>query len=77
MNRSPGRVTFVQMSSTSPAGLVDAFRREVVERGSTIGEVVVPYLVDPEPYVDLDTEHDFVIAEVVLGLLRKAQAGAR
>ena len=59
------------------AGLVDAFRREVVERGSTIGEVVVPYLVDPEPCVDLDTQHDFVIAEVVLGLLRKAQAGAR
>ena len=59
------------------AGLVDAFRREVVERGSTIGEVVVPYLVDPEPCVDLDTEHDFVIAEVVLGLLRRARAEAR
>ncbi len=59
------------------AGLVDAFRRVVVERGSTIGEHVVPYLVDPEPCVDLDTEHDFVIAEVVLGLLREARAGAR
>ena len=54
------------------AGLVDAIRREVIERGSTVGEVVVPYQVDPEPCVDLDTEHDFVIAEVVLGLLRRA-----
>ena len=54
------------------AGLVDAIRREVIERGSTVGEVVVPYPVDPEPCVDLDTEHDFVIAEVVLGLLRRA-----
>ncbi len=59
------------------AGLVDAFRREVVERGSTIGDVVVPYPVDREPCVDLDTDHDFVIAEVVLGLLQRRAAGAR
>ena len=54
------------------AGLVDAIKREIIERGSTIGDLVVPYPVDPEPCVDLDTEHDFVIAEVVLGLLRRA-----
>jgi len=54
-----------------PAGLVDAIRREVVERGSTMGELVVPYLVDPEPCVDLDTEHDFLVAEAILPLLRR------
>jgi hypothetical protein len=43
----------------------------VVERGSTVGEVVVPFLVDPRPCVDLDTEHDFVIAEAVLAELRR------
>jgi CMP-N-acetylneuraminic acid synthetase len=59
------------------AGLVDAIRRETIERGSTTGEVVVPYPVDREPCVDLDSEHDFVIAEVVLGLLRAAKAEAR
>lgn len=53
------------------AGLVDAIRREVIEGGSTVGQHVVPYPVDPEPCVDLDTEHDFVIAEVVLQVLRK------
>ena len=58
------------------AGLVDAIRREVIERGSTVGEVVVPYEVDPEPCVDLDTEHDFIIAEVVLALLRREKEGA-
>jgi hypothetical protein len=46
-------------------------RTEVVERGSTIGEHTVPYLVNPEPCVDLDTDHDFIIAEAVLGLLRQ------
>jgi CMP-N-acetylneuraminic acid synthetase len=54
-----------------PAGLVDAIRREVVERGSTMGELVVPYLVDPQPCVDLDTEHDFLVAEAILPLLRR------
>jgi CMP-N-acetylneuraminic acid synthetase len=54
-----------------PAGLIDAIRREVVERGSTVGEVVIPFLVDPRPCVDLDTEHDFVIAEAVLAQLRR------
>ena len=53
------------------AGLVDVMRTEVVERGSTIGEHTVPYLVNPEPCVDLDTDHDFIIAEAVLGLLRQ------
>jgi len=56
------------------AGLVDVIRTETVERGSTIGEVVVPYLVDPEPCVDLDTDHDFIIAEAVLSLLRREGA---
>jgi hypothetical protein len=49
-------------------------RTEVVERGSTIGDVVVPYLVSPEPCVDLDTDHDFIIAEAVLTLLRREGA---
>ena len=56
------------------AGLVDAIRREVVEAGSTVGEVVVPFLVEPTPCVDLDTEHDFAIAEAVLELLRREGA---
>ncbi len=54
-----------------PAGLVDAIRAEVIVAGSTVGEVVVPYCVDPDPCVDLDTERDFVIAEAVLELLRR------
>ena len=58
------------------AGLVDAIRREVIERGSTTGDLVVPYLVDPLPCVDLDTERDFVIAEAVLALLER-EAAAR
>ena len=56
------------------AGLVDAIRREVIERGSTVGEVVVPYPVDAEACVDLDTERDFVIAEGLLRLLRREGA---
>ena len=36
--------------------------------------LVVPYLVDPEPCVDLDTDHDFIIAEAVLSLLRREGA---
>jgi CMP-N,N'-diacetyllegionaminic acid synthase len=56
------------------AGLVDVMRTEVVERGSTIGEVTVPYLVNPEPCVDLDTDHDFIIAEAVLALLQREGA---
>ncbi len=57
-----------------PAGLVDAIRSEVVLAGSTVGRVVVPYIVDPDPCVDLDTERDFVIAEAVLALLRREGA---
>ena len=56
------------------AGLVDAIRTETVERGSTIGDRVVPYLVNAEPCVDLDTDHDFIIAEAVLTLLRREGA---
>jgi CMP-N-acetylneuraminic acid synthetase len=54
-----------------PAGLVDAIRSEVVVAGSTVGKLVVPYPVDPDPCVDLDTERDFAIAEAVLELLRR------
>jgi CMP-N-acetylneuraminic acid synthetase len=56
------------------AGLVDAIRTETVERGSTVGGIVVPYLVNPEPCVDLDNEHDFIIAEAVLALLQREGA---
>ena len=56
------------------AGLVDVIRTETVERGSTIGDHVVPYVVNPEPCVDLDTDHDFIIAEAVLALLRREGA---
>jgi CMP-N,N'-diacetyllegionaminic acid synthase len=52
-----------------PAGLVDAIRSEVVAAGSTVGKLVVPYFVDADRCVDLDTEHDFAVAEAVLGLL--------
>lgn len=56
------------------AGLVDAIRTEMIEAGSTVGGVVVPYLVNPEPCVDLDSEHDFIIAEAVLALLQREGA---
>ncbi len=56
------------------AGLVDVMRTEIVERGSTIGENVVPYLVNADLCVDLDTDHDFIIAEAVLALLRREGA---
>jgi CMP-N,N'-diacetyllegionaminic acid synthase len=51
------------------AGLVDAIRTETIEAGSTIGQATVPYLVNAEACVDLDTDHDFIIAEAVLTLL--------
>ena len=41
---------------------------------STIGEAVVPYLVNAVLCVDLDTDHDFIIAEAVLALLRREGA---
>jgi CMP-N-acetylneuraminic acid synthetase len=56
------------------AGLVDVIRADVVQRGSTIGETVVPYLVNADVCVDLDTDHDFIIAEAVLALLRREGA---
>src|SRR4051812_17115566 len=56
------------------AGLVDCIRTETAEAGSTIGETVVPYLVNADLCVDLDTDHDFIIAEAVLALLRREGA---
>jgi sialic acid synthase SpsE len=44
------------------------------EAGSTIGQHTVPYLVNAELCVDLDTDHDFIIAEAVLALLRREGA---
>ena len=69
-----GAVVIVS-SSLEPAywsaGLVDAIRTETVEAGSTIGQATVPYLVNAEACVDLDTDHDFIIAEAVLTLLQR------
>jgi CMP-N-acetylneuraminic acid synthetase len=53
------------------AGLVDVIRTETIEAGSTIGQTTVPYLVNAEVCVDLDTDHDFIIAEAVLTLLQR------
>ena len=47
------------------AGVVDVISRAVVEAGSTEGEWVIPYFVDPTRYVNLDSEHDFLIAELL------------
>jgi CMP-N-acetylneuraminic acid synthetase len=55
------------------AGVVDAVRTEVVEAGSTEGRTIIPYLVDSERYVNLDTVRDFEIAEVVLKRLRSTE----
>ena len=46
----------------------------VVDEHATIGEQVVPYLVNADLCVDLDTDHDFIIAEAVLALLRREGA---
>ena len=56
------------------AGLVDCIRADVAAGGSTIGETVVPYLVNADLCVDLDTDHDFIIAEAVLALLQREGA---
>lgn len=57
------------------AGVVDAIRREVIEAGSTEGARVVPYVVDENRYVNLDSARDFALAEVVLRTLSPAGAG--
>ena len=57
------------------AGVVDAMRREIIERGSTEGERVVPYVVDESRYVNLDSVRDFVVAEVLLRTLSLTEAG--
>jgi hypothetical protein len=48
------------------AGVVDVIRRETLEAGSTEGLVVVPYFVDPSRYVNLDSGHDFEMAEALM-----------
>ena len=48
------------------AGVVDVIRRETVEAGSTEGQVVVPYFVDPSRYVNLDSPWDFEVAEALM-----------
>ena len=51
------------------AGVVDVISREVVEGGSTEGKWVMPYFVNPARYVNLDSEHDFQIAEALMRTL--------
>ena len=54
------------------AGLVDGIRRATITAlRSTTGERVLPYFVDPDPCVDLDTPHDFLVAEAVLAIARQ------
>ncbi len=59
------------------AGVVDAMRREVVERGSTEGDTVVPYLVDVSRYVNLDSPRDFALAEALFEQLAEKAEGER
>ena len=56
------------------AGVVDAMRREVIERGSTEGDRVIPYFVDESRYVNLDSARDFVLAEALLRTLAAGEA---
>lgn len=56
------------------AGVVDAMRREVIERGSTEGDRMVPYVVDDTRYVNLDSARDFVLAEALLRTLSLREA---
>lgn len=51
------------------AGVVDVIRRETLEGGSTEGQVVVPFFVDPARYVNLDSPRDFQIAEALMRAL--------
>ena len=51
---------------------MDGIRRATItELRSTTGERVLPYLVDPDPCVDLDTPHDFRVAEMILAIARQ------
>ncbi len=47
------------------AGVVDVVRREVVLSGSTEGRLVIPYLIEADRYVNLDSARDFEIAEAL------------
>jgi CMP-N,N'-diacetyllegionaminic acid synthase len=54
------------------AGLVDGIRRTTITTlHSTTGAHVLPYLVDPDACVDLDTPHDFLVAEAILTIARQ------
>jgi len=54
------------------AGLVDGIRRATItELHSTTGRQILPYFVDPDPCVDLDTPHDFRVAEAILQIARQ------
>ena len=54
------------------AGLVDGIRRATITKlRSTTGERVLPYLVDAAACVDLDTPHDFLVAEAILTIARQ------
>ena len=58
------------------AGVVDVIRRATVEAGSTEGQVVVPYFVNPSRYVNLDSPRDFEIAEALMRSLGWEEAEA-
>lgn len=47
-------------------GVADAIRTEVVESGSTTGNFVAPYFVDPSAATDIDQPHDFIVAEALM-----------
>jgi CMP-N,N'-diacetyllegionaminic acid synthase len=54
------------------AGLVDGIRTATIaDLHSTTGERVLPYFVDADACVDLDTPHDFRVAEAVLTIARQ------
>ena len=58
------------------AGVVDVIRRATVEAGSTEGQIVVPYFVNPSRYVNLDSPRDFEIAEALMRSLGWEEAEA-
>lgn len=59
------------------AGVVDVVRREIVLSGSTEGRLVIPYLIDVDRYVNLDSARDFEIAETLWKRLGATGAPAR
>ena len=47
-------------------GVVDAVWTRVIEQGSTTGDNVVPYIIDPMRSLDLDTVEDFILADMLM-----------